>query len=227
MREYTISGNPVREIRTYNQKTGYNVAADWTFKYETPEATLLIEYELQPTGFGYKPLLICPRCHSTRAKLYAAGSFVFCRSCFKWYKPYHGRQNTTKGGDDRIQYAMEKLARKHGLEDWSIGAMHEDYLLADMRPRYMRKASFADLMGRLNLLDDLRCRVIVSRWGSGLKVGDALVTFIESKATPAELIEYGAYEDIIDMAEELYRLPIRQRLLNPVHRDNIQNRLSI
>lgn len=223
MREYIISGYPVREIRTYNQKTGYNVVTDWTFKYTTPEATLLIEYELQPTGFGYKPLLVCPRCHSTRAKLYAAGSFVFCRACFKWYKPYHGRQNTTKGGSDRVQYSMEKLARKHGIEDFSVGLLTGDWILEDLRPRYMRKASFADLLGRLYLLDDIRCRLIMSRFLGGLKADDTFITDIESKATPAQLMSYPIYADTIAEAEDFYRLPIKQRLLDPIQRkDNIR-----
>lgn len=211
---YYVNDYPVREIKAYTAKTGYRKHKDKHFIYETPDACLFVEYELQPTGYGKKPLLICPRCRNRRSKLYHAGHFVFCRSCLPAVNPYRARQNSTKQGSDHIIYLMERLAKKSGVDYFELSDfIAENWIEIDKRPRYMRKATFADIVGRLTLLDELRCCCLWGKYvGRGSTVEKWELRYI-CKAPPVDLMGIDLYRDIIELAEEVYRVPIKDRLL--------------
>lgn len=217
-REFTVNGYPVREITPYTAKTGYRKYGEHAFLYETPDGVLTIDYELQPTGYGQKPLLICPKCGSRRSKLYHAGDYVFCRGCMKMIHPlmtpYTTIQNSTKWGSDYIAYLEERLAKKNGIEHFTIADfLGDNWIITDHRPRYMRKATFADVIGRLRLLDELRARCIFSRYTGGKSTVDKWTLDKVCKAPPRELLGVYLYDDTIALAEEVYRLPIKDRLL--------------
>lgn len=213
-REYTVNGYPVREIQAYTAKTGYKKHGEHSFLYETPEGVLIIDYELQPTGYGQKPLLICPKCGSRRSKLYHAGGLVFCRGCIPEVNPYHDIQNSTKRGSDYIAYLEERLAKKNGIDYFTIrDFIHNDWIKTDYRPRYMRKATFADVIGRLTLLDELRARCIFKRYTGSKSTVDKWVLDQICKAPPIDLMGTDLYRETIALAEEVYRAPIRDRLL--------------
>lgn len=209
-----VNDYPVREIKAYTAKTGYRCLGENSFIYETPEANeLIIDYVLQPTGFGKKPLLICPRCGRRRSKLYYGGVFVFCRSCVN-INPYHGIQNNTKQGSDYIAYIMDRLAKRNGIDYFTISNfLSVNWIEIDNRPRYMRKATFADIVGRLTLLDELRCLCLWGKYvGRGSTVEKWELRYI-CKAPPVDLMGIDLYRDIIELAEEVYRVPIKDRLL--------------
>ena len=216
IREYWINNYPVREIRAQTAKTGYNKRGESTFIYDTEEGgTLDISYVLQPTGFGSKPLLVCPCCGSRHSKLYHAGGFVFCRTCQPSINMYHGIQNNTKGGNDYITYMEHRLAKQYGVDYFTVPDFRAtEWIEEDYRPRYMRKATFADLIGRLQTLDELRCRTV---WGKYMDRGksaiDTQLLRYVCKAPPIALMEIDLYRECIELAEEVYRLPIIDRLL--------------
>lgn len=214
IREYWVNGYPVEEIKAYTARTGYKKLGESTFIYETPPFTLCIDYVLQPTGFGQKPLLICPRCGSRHTKLYHAGSFMFCRDCLPAINPYHGIQNNTKQGSDYITYIMDRLAKKYGVDYFTVrDFLANNWIEADNRPHYMRKATFADLVGRLNMLDDRRCICIWGKYiGRGSTVQKWELDYI-CHGKPIDLMQIDLYRGTIELAEEVYKLPIKERLI--------------
>ena len=213
-KEYFIKGYPVREIKAYTAKTGYKTSGENSFIYETPEATFSIDYELQPTGFGKKPLLLCPRCMSRRSKLYHAGGLVFCRSCIPGVKPYHGIQNSTKQGSDFIAYKMERLAKQKGLVYFKLRDFSVDSWIAeDHRPRYMRKATFSDLIGRLALLDVLRCDYIFSKYKRGKLATKETIRYI-CKAPPMLELQTAGTANPAFLLHKRRKQAYKQRYLN-------------
>lgn len=66
-------------------------------------------------GYGYKKFFVCPCCGEYKTKLYLDKNQIFkCVNCCS-VKPYNGIQNTTKGGDDYIDYKMIRFAIKVGI----------------------------------------------------------------------------------------------------------------
>ena len=176
--------------------------------YQTEEGCVGVDLAYQKTGYGQRAFLICPICGARREKLYISNWRVGCRLHVSHGGVYRGIQRTTKGGADRIVYTMRKMSEKAFVPF----ALDRDYYLAicdDDRPRYMNKFKFADLMARLYVLNELRCRVLfetyLSRHGGRgrLEENVELIRFIE-RGKPEELRGTGLYDSIMSFAQWRY-----------------------
>ena len=127
---------------------------------------------------------------------------------------YHGIQNNTKGGSDYITYMEHRLAKQYGVDYFTVpDFMATEWIEEDYRPRYMRKATFADLIGRLQTLDELRARCVIGKYSGGQSYIDTQLLRYVCKAPPIDLMEIDLYRECIELAEEVYRVPIIDRLL--------------
>lgn len=196
-------------IQTPTKTKGGYAASRGSAWYQTPEGCAGVDLSYQRTGYGEKAFLVCPICGKRRERLYISNWRVGCRDHLTNGGLYRGIQYTTKGGADRIEYTMRKIADKHGIV-LTIGDAPIDYLIADKRPPFMFKRKFADLIARLDLLDRMRGHAILaaghlfSRTAAHLENNVPLIGLIERGSTE-ELAKIRQYQETMTLAQRLYR----------------------
>ncbi len=122
-----------------------------------------IYFNWQPTGFGYKPFLVCPACGERRIRLYRHGSRYICRDCCP-KNIYWRSQHTAPGGKDRLVYLMAKYARSCGIELKDGPFQYFDY----KRPKYKHSKKWENDLKVLQILENMRFQTILchKRWSS-------------------------------------------------------------
>lgn len=87
----------------------------------------LISIAWQTTGYGSRPLFLCPTCGKRRRDLYyEREGTIKCRSCLP-RNIYRGIQHTTRGGYEYIEYKLQRLSEKVKLNNLKIPFDYEDY----------------------------------------------------------------------------------------------------
>lgn len=182
--------------------------------YQTPNGLAFVDLDYQKTGYGKKAFLVCPMCGKRRQYLIVCRNNVCCNDhllhngTFKGGH-YNGIQYTTKGGMDRIAYTMKKIAEKNYIP-FRVGDDPTLCLIRDQRPRYMRKRKFADVIARLNILDELRCTAIIKTFPFGKRTAAHLennvpiIALIE-RCSIEELSQFKKYAEEMSFAQTVYK----------------------
>lgn len=139
-----------------------------------------IYLDRQKTGYGYKTLLICPKCGERRTKLYSKDNETIglrCRSCIGT-NIYKNRTDIyDEGGTELIEYKLYKLLKSIDYK-MSITNKHIpfDYRLYwNCKPKYMRYNKFILILKQLTALSAMRDRVIIQKCNYDTRYVNALL----------------------------------------------------
>lgn len=123
------------------------------------EQKIQIFIHTQKTGFGEKRLFQCPVCGARRSYLYIDfnNKEVFCRGCSPYRSLYWGIQNTTKGGQQQIEYMMGRIANKYNIE---FKFPFTYYQLILKKPKRMHNESWNKVLRQLQILENMRTQAI-------------------------------------------------------------------